>query len=284
MSDVMKGPAVSILMPTFNSGDFLIEAVESAVVQMRSDDELLIQDGASTDGSIERIRKAFESRPQVKVVSEPDGGQADALNRALARAINPVIGWLNGDDNYYPGALDAARRGWLKDPAVDLVYGGWTHYNKNGEILRVCMPGPLTQAGIMGRHPQANTGAIFMRTSTVRDVGGFDRELHYCMDMDLLARILRRGLAPTLVSETLSGFRWHGGSKTGAQLDFGVVRECLLVRRRYATGVADQFQAYILSAIQVLAHAATPLRRSKLVARIKVRGARAERAGSLDKT
>ena len=53
-------------------------------------------------------------------------------------------------------------------------------------------------------HPQAFTGAMFMRTSTVRGVGGFDRDLNYCMDMDLLARILLRGLTPTLVGIPLA--------------------------------------------------------------------------------
>ncbi|HEX3794079.1 MAG TPA: glycosyltransferase family 2 protein [Acidimicrobiales bacterium] len=273
------GPAVSILMPTFNSGRFLAEAVESAVSQMEGDDELLIQDGASTDGSIDLIRKEYESNPHVRIISEPDGGQADALNIALARAVNPVIGWLNGDDRYYPGALEAFRRGWEKDPTVDLVYGGWTLYSEAGEILRVCVPGQLTRAGLM-RTPQIFTGAMFMRATTIREIGGFDRELHYCMDMDLVARILRRGLIPTLVPETLGGFRWYAGSKTGA-LEFGVVRESLLVRKRYATTLGNQIEAYVFSTTQWIAQAAIPLRRSKLYTSLRTRGAKAERAASL---
>ncbi|HEY3841909.1 MAG TPA: glycosyltransferase [Acidimicrobiales bacterium] len=272
------GPAVSVMMPTFNSGDFLLEAVESAVSQMRPDDELLIEDGASTDGSIERIVTTYGSATQVKVVSQPDKGQADALNKALARAVNPVVGWLNGDDCYYPGALDAARRGWLEDPTVDLVYGGWTLYSETGEILRYCVPNQLTRAGLM-RTPQIFTGSMFMRASTVREVGGFDPGFHYCMDMDLVARILRRGLVPTLVPETLGGFRWYGGSKTGA-LEFGVVRESLKVRRRYATGVAGQIEAYIFSGTQAVSQAAIPLRRSKLYSRLRLRSAKARRAAT----
>ncbi|HWD53442.1 MAG TPA: glycosyltransferase [Acidimicrobiales bacterium] len=258
-------------MPTFNSGDFTLEAVESAVSQMRAGDELLIQDGVSTDGSIVKVASRYGSHPGVKIVSQPDGGQADALNRALARAGNPVAGWLNGDDCYYPGALDAARRGWLRDESVDLVYGSWTMYSKSGEILRVCVPGQLTRAGLM-RTPQVFTGSMFMRTAMVHDIGGFDRDLHYCMDIDLVARILRRGRVPTRVPETLGGFRWHKDSKTGA-LGFGVVRECLQVRRRYANGFGEQLEAYVFSTTQLVSQASIPLRRSKAYVRVRDRQA-----------
>jgi glycosyltransferase involved in cell wall biosynthesis len=258
-------------MPTYNSGGFTLEAVESAVSQMRGDDELLIQDGGSTDGSIDEVRARYGSHPEVKIVSEADGGQADALNRALARAGNPLTGWLNGDDCYYPGALDAARRGWLEDESVDLVYGSWTMYSKSGEILRVCVPGQLDRAGLM-RTPQVFTGSMFMRTSMVRDIGGLDPDLHYCMDIDLVARILRRGRVPTRVPETLGGFRWHRDSKTGA-LAFGVVRECLQIRRRYATGVGEQLEAYVFSGTQFIAQASLPLRRSKAYVRVRDRQA-----------
>jgi hypothetical protein len=268
-------------MPTFNSGEFLLEAVQSAVSQLGPDDELLIQDGRSTDGSIERIQALYASAPQVKVVSESDAGQSDALNRALARAVNPVVGWLNGDDNYYPGALDAARRGWLVDADADLVYGSWVLYDEQGSILRVCQPRQLTYQGLMGTSPQIYTGSMFMKASTVRRVGGIDQHLHFCMDMDLIARILACGRIPVQVPETLGGFRWYGGSKIGARLDFDVVREGLLVRRRHAHGVAQVARAYGASAAQALLHLSIPIRRSKVYARLRIRGSKAEVAKQL---
>ena len=156
-------------------------------------------------------------------------------------------------------------------------------YSQEGEILRVCVPGQLTRAGLM-RKPQIFTGAMFMRASTVRQVGGFDPELHFCMDIDLVARILRRGLVPTLVPETLGGFRWYEGSKTGARLDFGAVREGLIVRRRYATGIATHIEAYVFSGTQAFWHVSIPLRRSKFYARLRLRKAKGERAASLAET
>jgi len=278
---VSKGPAISILMPTYNSGRYLVEAVESVVHQLRADNELLIQDGASKDGSIQQIMELYEAEPSVKIVSAPDDGQSDALNKALDRAANPVIGWLNGDDIYYPGALDAARQGWLQDPSADLVYGGWTLFGENGEIKRVCSPAPLTHAGLVRLAPQIYTGAMYMRADTVRQVGGFDAELTFCMDLDLIARILRLGKHPTLVPETLGGFRWYGGSKIGALLDFGVVKEGFIVRQRYAVGFSEHAEAYFFTGMQGIVHVTIPIRRSKLYSKLRVRRDKARRAAEL---
>lgn len=261
----MTGPAISILMPAYNGGELILEAVRSATSQLRADDELLLQDGGSKDGSLDSLREALGDVPQLKIVSAPDGGQADALNLALARASNPVIGWLNADDLYYPGALDAARRGFERQPDADLVYGSFTLYSPDGEILRSCHPRPLTRTNLM-RAPQIFTGAMFIKADALRDVGGFDADLHFCMDLDLVARLLARGQEPVLVPETLGGFRWYAESKTGA-MDFGVVREGLEVRRRYASAPSEHVAAYFFSGTQALWHAAIPVRRSQWFSR-----------------
>jgi glycosyltransferase involved in cell wall biosynthesis len=262
------GPAISVLLPTYNAGDYLTEAVLTVVPQLRPHDELLVQDGASTDGSVEAMLAAIDHHPQVKVVSEPDDGQADALNRALGRAVNPVIGWLNADDTYEPGALDAARRGWQRDPEANLVYGSFTLFDETGDVRRVCVPSELTRAGLM-RTPQIFTGAMYMRADAVREVGGFDASFYYCMDMDLVARLLRKH-TPVLVPETLGGFRWYADSKTGA-LSLGVVKESLKVRRRYAQTFGQHVEAYVFSATQAVAQILLPLRRSKWYSKIRVR-------------
>jgi glycosyltransferase involved in cell wall biosynthesis len=274
----MPGPAISILMPSYNAGDFLVEAVQSVVGQLREDDELLIQDGGSTDGSLDKLREAIGDVPQVKVVSAKDGGQADALNQALARAANPVVGWLNADDLYYPGVLEAARGGWLEDPDADLVYGSFTLYDLDGNILRACHPRPLTRTNLM-RTPQIFTGAMFIRTEALRTVGGLDASLYFCMDLDLVARLLALGREPILVPETLGGFRWYAESKTGA-MDFGVVREGLDVRRRYAEGPAEVAAAFVFSGTQAVWHAALPLRRSTWFSRLNALRRRVQRGAA----
>lgn len=253
-----EGPAISILTPSYNAGDYLIEAVRSALTQMRPDDELLIQDAGSTDGSIEKVRAEFGDYPQLKIVTERDDGQADALNRALARAKNPVMGWLNADDLMSPGALDAVRRAWVLHPDVQVVFGSWDIFGADGTRLRHKVPNSFKPLRLLLR-PTVFSGAIFAKTEAVREVGGFDASLYFVMDGDLWMRLSQLRSA-VQVPETLAGFRWYTGSKTGG-MDTALLREGWVYRRRYAHGFRGKLAAYAAFAGDCLWLPAVPLRR-----------------------
>ncbi|HSY16197.1 MAG TPA: glycosyltransferase [Jatrophihabitantaceae bacterium] len=268
----MSGPGISVLMPSFNAGEFLREAVAGALPQMNEADELVIQDGGSTDGSIDRLLAEFGSYPQLKVVSEPDGGQADALNRALARAVNPLFGWLNADDRMCPGAMDAVRGAWVANPDADFICGAWTLISPQGEVVRICQPGDDLSVRSLTRQAALFTGAMFMRTDFVREAGGFDKDLYFCMDYDLVLRLSSRNWRTVRLPDVLGEFRWHQASKTGA-MDFGVVRESSAVRRRYARGAMATLEADVSSAVHFIAVLATPLRRAEWYSRLRVRRA-----------
>lgn len=268
----MSAPNISVAMPSYNAGRYIDEAIASALLQMGPDDELLVQDAASTDGSIERVQQMYGHFPQLKIVSEPDEGQADALNRGLARAANPIFAWLNADDRMFPGALDAVRAVWSESPAVDFVCGRWTLISPEGDVVRVCQPGSLSIRSL-SRQPHVFSGAMYMRTSFMRECGGFDRNFHFCMDYDLVLRLASHNWRTREIPDTLGEFRWHTDSKTGA-VDFGVVREALVVRRRYATGAAAHAEAWLASAVHAVAVAALPLRRMDWYTRLRLRSAK----------
>lgn len=274
-------PAVSVLTPSYNAGDYLIEAVRSALTQMRADDELLIQDGGSTDGSIEKVRAEFGSYPQLKIVSERDGGQADALNRALARATNPVMGWLNADDLMSPGALDAVRRAFVRHPDTKVVFGSWDIFGADGTRLRHKVPVSFDPFRLLLR-PTVFSGAIFSRTEAVREVGGFDASLYFVMDGDLWMRLSRLRSA-VQVPETLAGFRWYTGSKTGG-MDTALLREGWIYRRRYAHGIRAKVASYAAFIGDCLWLLAVPLRRASWYSNWRVRRSAAARAKAVGRS
>jgi len=120
---------VSVLTPSFGYGDFIADSIRSVIGQDGLDVEHIVQDGASADETVPVLR-SFEGR--VEWVSEPDLGQSDALNRALARAGGRWVAWLNADEFYLPGGLNRLISEGERSGA-DVVYG--VQSQRKGRLL-----------------------------------------------------------------------------------------------------------------------------------------------------
>ncbi len=203
-------PEISIVTPSLNQGEF-IEATIRSVLDQGVDVEYLVADGGSTDGTLDVLRR-YDGR--LRWHSGPDAGQSDAVNKAIAATGGEIVGWLNADDLYAPGAIAAAADALRSRPELGMVYGGAEWVSAAGDPLGEFVsvePFDLRRLLRVGNYIVQPT--VFFRRAAFEAVGGLDAALHYVMDYDLWIRL--GGSYPVaMLDETVARVRVHPATKT----------------------------------------------------------------------
>ena len=204
---------VSIITPSYNQAAFLRQTLRSVLNQDHPELEYLVVDGGSSDGSIEIIKE--HSGRLAWWVSEPDSGQADAINKGFAHAHGEIAAWLNSDDFYLPGAVSAAVRVFEAHPEVVLVYGNTQAVDETDSLINTLSYDQLTLEDLLC-FQIIGQPAAFMRRTAVEAVGGLHTGFHLLLDHQLWIRLARLG--PILhVDQTWAAARYHAGAKNRAQ-------------------------------------------------------------------
>lgn len=224
-----SSPRISVIVPSHNSGTYLRQALEAALDQVPPPHEVVVQDGGSSDNTLDVLR-SFGDR--ISWISTPDNGQSDALNRALARTTGDVILWLNADDSLLPGALKAAGAAFAADPDLAFAYGDFDMIDGAGTLVRSYTSSPYSWARVFKQGCYIFSGSLFVKRHTLLAVGGFDASLRACMDLDLLLRLGNAGRSQHL-GTTIGQFRIHGGSKS-SNIGLTFIGEAFRVRSHYA--------------------------------------------------
>jgi glycosyltransferase involved in cell wall biosynthesis len=249
---------ISVIMPSYNSAAYLPYAISSAIDQVPGPHEIVIQDGGSTDETLDVLR-SFGDR--VTWVSAPDEGQSDALNKALARATGDVVIWLNADDVLLPGSLGAAAAAFEADRDLAFAYGDFDIIGSTGELLRRYESSLYSWNRIFARGCYIFSGSLFVRRQALLALGGLDVTLQACMDLDLMLRLGAAGRSKHL-GRTIGQLRMHGTNKSSTMLAT-FFNEAFRVRRRYAGRSLRLWLIALWStAVQSVALASTPLRYS----------------------
>ena len=129
VSEDIKAVDVSVVMPSLNQAEYIERSIRSVLDQeTEASLELIVMDGGSKDGTLEILsRLAVEAQGRLRWYSEADHGPAHAVNKAMAKASGEIIGWLNADDLYTPGAIQRAVKAMQENPQWYMLYGQGEH-------------------------------------------------------------------------------------------------------------------------------------------------------------
>jgi glycosyltransferase involved in cell wall biosynthesis len=201
---------ISIVMPSYNQVHFIERSILSVLNQKYSNLQFIIVDGGSTDGTLDVIRK-YERN--LSWHSGPDQGQSDAINKALSLADGEIVGWLNSDDVYFPGAFLRMHELARKRPAAVLYSGTVALIDANDHIRRMAKFIRPSMLRLLHEGFVMSSQGVFWRREVQPRVGLYDLNLHHAMDMDFWLRVLAEGRAE-FVPQLVGAFRIHEGTKT----------------------------------------------------------------------
>lgn len=182
-------PLVSIITPSYNQAAYLEAALLSVLRQEYPHLEYIVIDGGSTDGSLEILQRYGDQLAYW--TSEPDQGQADAINKGLRMATGEVVAWLNSDDLYMSGTVREAVQALQTHPQAGMVYGDGLMVDASGRLLDKHRYRDYDVRDLLHWEVLLQP-TTFMRTKVLREVGYLSSQYHYILDHELWIRIAAR--------------------------------------------------------------------------------------------
>ena len=183
---------ISVVTAVYNRVATVAEAMESVQSQTYPHIEHIIQDGASTDGTVEALRR-FEG-PNVLIESVRDAGIYDAINKGITRASGDVIGLMHSDDFFASNSVLADVASAFEDLSVDGVYGDLDYVaaGDTSKVIRHWVSGEYApkklRQGWMPPHP-----TLYLRRSVFDKWGTYDTSFQIAADYDAMLRYLATG-------------------------------------------------------------------------------------------
>lgn len=184
---------ITVITVSYNTATTIADTLSSIASQTHPDIEHLVIDGQSTDGTLEMVETHWH--PNLVLVSEPDKGIYDAMNKGLSHATGEVIGFLNADDFYADAdVLARVAKTFEDDPSVEACFGDLLYVTEdNQSVLRYWKSRPFWNGSFAkGWSPAHPT--FYIRRSALLRLGGFDISYELASDTEMMMRYLETGM------------------------------------------------------------------------------------------
>jgi glycosyltransferase involved in cell wall biosynthesis len=211
MSDGSEWPLISIVTPSYNQGQYIEETIRSILLQGYPNLEYIIIDGCSNDGSVEIIKK-YEQFLNYWI-SEPDDGQAHAINKGLDKCSGKIFNWINSDDFLEQSALEKIAEN-IRD--FDIVAGGVKNFFEMQKSSESVFNKNITIKGMVGacENTSYHQPGVWLRLNVLRACGKINENFHFNFDAELTIRVLMKTTNIRYIDDVLVNFRLHESSKT----------------------------------------------------------------------
>ena len=210
-------PKISIVIPSFNKVRFIEETLQSIFKQEYPSLEVIIQDGESTDGTVNVIKRFAKKYSGIKWESEKDNGQLEAINKGLKKAIGEVVTYINADDVYKNGALLTVGKYFSKNPDTLWLAGRGDVIDEGGREISRLVTGYKNLLLAINRYPlllvvnYLMQPSVFLARGTYEKYGPFTGSKVGVMEYELWLK-LGRVKMPAVLDSYLSSFRLAGGT------------------------------------------------------------------------
>jgi glycosyltransferase involved in cell wall biosynthesis len=215
----MDNPLISIIVPSYNQGDYIRKTIDSILTQPYKNTEIIVMDGGSSDQTIEILQSYGDT---IQWVSESDRGQTHAINKGILKAKGEIISYLNSDDYFLDGALQKVVQAFNENPKLLWLTADYIIVDAREQPIQSAIVWykrffrkflSFHLLSVLNPIIQPST---FLRKEIISEIGFFREDLHYTMDYDYWLRAIQSH-QPILLDAALSAFRIHSQSKGGSR-------------------------------------------------------------------
>jgi glycosyltransferase involved in cell wall biosynthesis len=210
---VTSPPKISVVVPSFNKVSYIERTLNSIISQKYPNLEVIIQDGLSTDGTLEIIKKFAAKYPiLIRFESKKDGGQLNAVNMGFRKARGEVVTYINADDEYCPGAFAAVAKSYAKTPGSLWFAGLGRAIDKNGREIAGSVSWYKKQALklnsrlILMVFNYLMQPSVFISREAYKKFGPFDGTRQFIMEYEMWLKLSDVQM-PVVIDKNLSLFR-----------------------------------------------------------------------------